>query len=175
MLRPSRKDAILDRLVSNFVREMRLPCVGYAFALVSSRKPHGQSVDFRIQCSKIPARLSPQAVRRNDAQIRCRIFATGRRDSSLDRLFVLPYFLPEASFSWILSSPDVSKTWREAAIKTIGAKKKDGRKKMARRTTVEVCCSATVVVAFLLSRARVEAQTFSELEFRAELTRMLKQ
>ena len=34
---------------------------------------------------------------------------------------------------------------------------------MARRTKIEVCCSATVIVAFLLSKAPVEAQTFGEL------------
>jgi hypothetical protein len=34
---------------------------------------------------------------------------------------------------------------------------------MARRTKIEVCHSTTLVVAFLLSWARVEAQTFNEL------------
>jgi hypothetical protein len=34
---------------------------------------------------------------------------------------------------------------------------------MARRTKIEVCYSTTVVVAFLLSWVRVEAQTFNEL------------
>jgi ABC-type Fe3+ transport system substrate-binding protein len=46
--------------------------------------------------------------------------------------------------------------------KTIGSKKK-GEKKMARRTKIEVWLPATVVVALLLSRARAEAQTLSEL------------
>jgi hypothetical protein len=43
------------------------------------------------------------------------------------------------------------------------AQRKRGEKKMARRTMIEVWLPATVVVALLLSRARVEAQTLSEL------------
>jgi hypothetical protein len=59
--------------------------------------------------------------------------------------------------------PSRKDAWTGGSNKTIGPKKKGRGKEMARRTKIEVCHSTTLVVAFLLSWARVEAQTFNEL------------